>query len=415
MITTLNNTRLPSLTAPSPPPRTAPATKKQDTPEPDQLALSAAAKPLDKPKRGIGRHLLTAFTAVTALTALAGPAMAQSPPGTAPLVEQSTPLTTDIDFSQWSDLSVSATDLRKDPDPIELRLGEYDLTTPSDTTKTKVGVRLNSVNDFMPDSWTNYLGGPEHKVPDGSAFDDDGWTAEVQLEANIQKGNSETVIGGRLMMLTQTGSREPFGADYQGLRTDVGEFVIQQNERISLGRETVLDYGIGGGVQAIGNVGGESLQTWFHEVGPMGGRTGPDLQGTYTSDGFRVMPMMTAGAKITHSLNQDFDLKASVQTNIPFGRGLGVAGMRAGIGTDIGPVNLEVGGKLDAAWTDAPEMHFHDVSGVREGLYGRLEYEPGKWGGIYTQIETGGFRNEPILSIGIRIGGGNSSRLSPFQ
>jgi hypothetical protein len=124
--------------------------------------------------------------------------------------------------------------------------------------------------------------------------------------------------------------------------------------------------------------------------------------------------MMTAGAKITHSVHPNLNLVAGAQANVPIGRGLGNLGLRAGVGTEFQGLRVEAGAKLDATWSGAPEFYFADPSGVRPGAYGRVEYEPGKFGAVYTQLETGGLRNEPILSIGIRIGGGTKARLSPF-
>ena len=141
---------------------------------------------------------------------------------------------------------------------------------------------------------------------------------------------------------------------------------------------------------------------------------GEDLQGSQVRDGFRTMPLMTGGAKLTYTVSPQMDLMLSTQASVPFGRGIGNVGLRAGVGKSVGPVNIEVGGKLDATWMEAPELGFHATSGLREGWYGRLEVEPGKWGGIYTQLETGGLRNEPVLTFGIRIGGGTEARLNPF-
>ena len=379
------------------PPRLPQPVEKESTPS-DSVALAERAAPRQK---SVSKPLAGALLAASALTAIAGPAMAQTAPGTAALVQPAAEemIVQDLDLERLS----TEIDLLKDPP-----------TVATDTTKTKVGVRINSVNDLVPDAWTGWLGGPEHKTPDGTSFDDDGWTAEVQLETNFQRGNDEWVVGGRLAMITQPGSREPHPEGYEGLRTDLGELVVQRNFRTQLNPRTTLDYGVGGGVQALGNVGGESLQRWWHEVGPLGGRVGSDLQGNQVTDSFRAMPLVTGGAKITYDLTSTVNLNAGTQLSAPLGNGLGNVGLRAGIGARKGDFNFEVGGKLDATWTDAPELRFHDPSGLRDGWYGRVEYEPGKWGGFYTQLETGGLRNEPILTFGKRVGGGTKSRLSPF-
>lgn len=372
----------------------------------DRIALSQQAKALEPKENGLQGTMLKALTALSVLSAFAGPAMAQAAPGMAPLAHQTVERVVETasvpSFADSFDLSVDTLPLR-----------EERMEILSDTTKTKVGVRFDSVNDFMPGSWTSWLGGPQHKTPDGLEFDDDGWTAEIQLESNFQRGNKETVVGARLAMITQPGSRAPFAPDYQGLRTDVAELVAQRNTRMQFGEKATFDYGFGGGLQAIGNVGGESVQRFWHEHGT-GGRVGDDLQGNQVTNSFRVMPMVTAGAKLTYNLTDNVNAIVGSQASVPFGRGLGNIGFRAGLGTQRGPFSVEVGGKLDATWSGAPELSFHDPTGIREGLYAKVEYEPGKFGAFYTQLETGGLRNEPVLSIGFRIGGGRQSRLSPF-
>ena len=382
----------------------------------DQISLSQAAKAQPKQDRGIRGPALKALAAISAFSALAGPAMAQAPPGMAPLAQQTVEQVMEVGstLTDSTDIDLSVDSLNVEVETLDLLKNEAPIRIGSDTTETKFGVRFDSVNDFMPDSWTDWLGSPEHKTPDGSAFDDDGWTAEVKLEANIQRGDRETVFGGRLAMITQTGSRAPFAADYQGLRTDLGELVVQQNFRFQPNERTTVDYGVGGGVQAIGNLGGERLQTWWHEVGPAGGRVGDDLQGNYTSQSFRAMPLVTGGAKVTYQAGANLDLITSTQASVPFGQGIGNVGFRAGIGSSKGAFRYEVGGKLDATWTNARELDFHEIDGIRDGLYAKVEYEPGKYGAFFTQLETGGLRNEPVLSVGFRIGGGTQSRLSPF-
>jgi hypothetical protein len=399
MQTTLNPHSPSILSRRKGPPRLPKAVAEPPT-SPDKVTLAEQAAPK---KKSVAKPLLNTMLAVSALTAIVGPALISTGPAMSPQIQPAVEelVVQNVKLEQLE----ADIDLLKDPPLLA-----------TDTTKTKVGVKIESVNDFMPADWTDWLGGPQHKTPDGTAFDDDGWTAEVRLETNIQNGNDEWVVGGRLAMITQKGSRVPFGEDYQGLRTDLGEFVVQRNFRLELNDKTTLDYGIGGGIQTIGNIGGERFQRWWHEVGPAGGRLGDDLQGNQVNDSFRAMPLLTGGAKITYDLHPNLNLNAMTQVSAPFGQGIGNVGLRAGIGARRGPFNFEVGGKLDATWVDAPELSFHrdSASGIREGVYGRIEYEPGKWGGIYTQLETGGLRNEPVLMFGIRIGGGSSSRLSPF-
>ena len=83
---------------------------------------------------------------------------------------------------------------------------------------------------------------------------------------------------------------------------------------------------------------------------------------------------------------------------------------------DAGRVlNALFGGKLDGSWSGADELSFMDVNGVRPGAYGSLSLEAKNLGSLYTRVETGGFRNEPTLTVGLRFGGGSKPRLSPFR
>jgi len=388
----LTHTRTSPFLKSGPPPVPKKPVPKKENPTFDSVDLERAA-PRELEEQGLKKPLLAALATVSAVTALtAGSGMLQAP-----------------EIQQELIVEAEDLDLLTEPDTINLTAAK------NDTTETKVGVQFSSTNDFMPDSWTNWLGRPEHKIPDGTAFDDDGWTAEVRLSANIQQENEELFVGGRLMMLTETGSRFPFGENYTGKRTDVAELVAQKNFRLQLDPQTTLDYGFGGGLQAVGNVGGESLQRWYHAEGPVGGRVGDDLQGHQVNESFRVMPLVTSGAKLTHQWHPNFDVVAGAQANVPVGRGLGVVGLKAGVGAEWRDFRVEGGAKLDATWGTAPEFYFADPSGVRPGAYGRLEYEPGKFGAFYTQLETGGFRNEPVLTFGIRFGGGTQPRLDPFQ
>ena len=133
------------------------------------------------------------------------------------------------------------------------------------------------------------------------------------------------------------------------------------------------------------------------------------------SESFRVSPLLTGGVQLQHQLLNQLSLKSSAQALVPLGHGLGVVGLQAGLQTQLGPLSLEFGGKLDGSWSGADELSFMDVNGVRPGAYGSLSLEAKNVGSLYTRIETGGFRNEPILTVGLRFGGGSKPRLSPFR
>lgn len=346
----------------------------------DRLSLSGL-------RRKLSRGLKNALLAATLATALAGPALAQTPPGTAALLTSVPQI-------------------------------EQVMTQPSDTTAKKhFNVEFNFVNDNGPAFMHRALGSSDNVIPGSNNYgDDDGWTSEHRVQTNFGQGNRETTVGARLMMLTETGSwnRNLPGSTYQGRRTDIGEFVVQRNTRTQLREGTTLELGVGGGAQAIGNLGGESIQRWWHESGPLGGRTGTALQGQYTSDGFRVMPLITGGAELVQEATPHLDFKVGAQTAIPLGSGVGRAGLRTSVETRLGPVQLEVGGKLEAGWSLAPETSFHDIDGIRPGGFGRLEVQAGKVGSVYTQVETGGFYGEPVLNVGLRIGLGGQTNLNPF-
>ena len=213
----------------------------------DSASLSAAAQAPASPSKP-NKILLTSLLA---FSALAGTAAAQTPPGTEGLIAEAV-----VDSTQ-NCCGNETVDLAKDK-----------------PEETKFGVRMNFVNDNMPTALGEHLGGPEHKTPSGDYFDDDGWTAELSLEANWQKGNTETVLGGRLMMVTERGSWDSSNTDFSGRRTDIGELVLQRNFRTELGEKGTFDYGFGGGLQAIGDLGGEGVQRWWHETAPFGGRAG---------------------------------------------------------------------------------------------------------------------------------------------
>jgi hypothetical protein len=279
--------------------------------------------------------------------------------------------------------------------------------------KPTIGVRASFINDNMPTFLSGALGNQNNLVPGTRYADDDGWTSELRLETTITSPARETFVGARLNMVTETGSYAG-NANYLGRRTDVGELVVQQNFRRELSGGQTLDWGVGGGVQAFGNLGGETVQRWWHGLGTFGGRTGDALQSNQVSSHARLVAIGTAGVNLTTASTHGLALKVGAQTTLPFGAGLGYAGIKAGVKGDYGPFSFEAGGKLDAAWSMAPELSFHNPSGIHPGAYLRTELQAGKVGGVFSQIEVGGARQEPIFSVGLKIGLGNAARLNPF-
>ena len=124
------------------PPRLPQPVQKETTPS-DSVALAERAAPRQK---SVSKPLVGALLAASALTAIAGPAMAQTAPGTAALLQPAA-----------EEMIVQDLELERLPSEIDLLRDPPTIAT--DTTKTKVGVRINSVNDLVPDAWTGWLGG----------------------------------------------------------------------------------------------------------------------------------------------------------------------------------------------------------------------------------------------------------------
>lgn len=351
----------------------------------DSVHISAKPPTLgQRLKNGLRKALLTTAMFVS----LAGPVAAQMPVGAAALLTE--------------------------PTRIELVQQQPARAVTDTLPKAHVGVRAYFINDNMPTFMSGALGNPNTLVPNSTYADDDGWTTELRLETTVTRPASETFVGARLNIVTETGSWQTNNPNYQGRRTDVGEVVVQQNFRKELSGGQTLDYGVGGGVQAVGNVGGESVQRWWHSLGTFGGRTGDALQSNQVTEGFRLVPIGTAGINLTTAPSHGLSLKAGAQTTVPFGSGLGYAGVKAGVKGDFGPVNVELGGRVDAAWNMAPELSFHNPTGIRPGAYLQAEVQAGKVGGIFTRAEVGGVRQEPIFTVGLKVGLGNQARLNPF-
>ncbi len=365
---------------------TTPSVPKDRPLDGDTIHLSSLTGP------GLGARLRSglrkALLASAMFVSMAGPLAAQMPVGTAPLL-----------------LDTAA----------RVELVQQPVKAVNDTLpKSKISVRASFINDNMPEFMSGALGNSKTNIPGTRFADDDGWTSELRLETTVTRPGRETFVGARLNMITETGSRNTGPSDYQGRRTDLGELVVQENFRRELPGGQTLDYGFGGGVQAFGNLGGESVQRWWHSKGPFGGRTGDALQGNQMSESIRAVPIATAGISLTTAATQGLSLKAGAQATVPFGAGLAQAGAKAGVQGDFGPLDVELGGTLDAAWNLAPELSFHSPSGVHPGAYLRTELQAGKVGGIFTQAQIGGLRREPILTVGVKIGLGQKARLNPF-
>ena len=287
----------------------------------------------------------------------------------------------------------------------------------SDSTKAKKKGKwsgsLSQTNDSL--QWGKGILEDHEKTPGENFADDDGWTAELKFDLTKTQGDEQWVIAGRHAMLTQQGAWVQ-APDYQGFRTDLGEIALQKNLRVELNDRANLTYGFGGGLQATGNLGGRKLQEWFHYKGGFGGRVGDDLQGNYTTNGLEIAPILTGGAGISYNLNDSGTLKALGQVQGTLALGPGFSNIRSEAGLEYSPfsrLSLEGGVKLDASYANSRGMAFYDTNGVRPGAYGQINLETLKGISVFGRFEDGGFRNEPVFSVGFKIGIGSKPWLNP--
>lgn len=277
-----------------------------------------------------------------------------------------------------------------------------------------LSLRAHFINDNMPSSWSRHIVSPDYQIPrTGGQSDDDGYTAMQAIDGTYRRpGGRETVFGARLQMVTETGSwtGDP---NFRGRRTDIGEVYLQENRTRTLSDGAEVTTGVGAGVQAFGNLGGESIQRWFHRTGPFGGRVGDRLQSEQTRENIRFVPTASGGLGYRRGLTPNLTVDSSVQATLPVGRGLAVGRVEASATAHLGPFQGQIGGRLDAAVSTAEELSFHNRNGVRAGAFARVEVGDSRRFGAFAGINTGGFRNEAILDVGVRIGLGGGPRLNP--
>ncbi len=333
----------------------------------DRLELSSAPPKMEHSTKGLQRALLT----VALLTSTAAAAAAQVPP---PVLET----------------SQSCCD--------------------STATKGEFSLKLSVNNDNMP-TFLSGLVDREDRIPNSPYADDDGWTAAILLEGVHTRGDEQWVVGVGLNMLTETGSWDGTGQDR---RTDLGNLVVQRNFRRQ-DHNSTFDWGLGGGLQAVGNLSGRSVQEWWHRSTPMGGRTGNALQANYTSEGARVIPLVTGAVRYNHQLGSGFEGTLGAQAMLPVGQGLAVGTLTSSVVKSLGPVRLELGGSLEAANSQAPETAFHDLNQVAPGAFLKVGTRVGKVGRVDLGLSKGGFRDEAQMTIALTFGGGSPARLSPLD
>ncbi|MCA9793538.1 MAG: hypothetical protein KC910_17125 [Candidatus Eremiobacteraeota bacterium] len=286
-------------------------------------------------------------------------------------------------------------------------------TSVSEPVETRV--TLSQGNDSLP----GFLSGivPEKdRVPGQDRNDDDGWTAELRGEYVRTQGDDQWVGAGRYSMLTQRGAWEP-APDYHGLRTDLAEIGVQHNTRLHLDGRTDLIYGVGGGLQSLGNLGGHDFQEWFHANGGFGGRVGDSLQANYTTDGFTIRPVVTGGVALHRQLDEagQFSAKTSLEGTLPLGRGL--SSLRGEAGLEYRPfdrLTFEGGVRVEGAYSNHPALDFLEVDGVRPGAFAGAELGVTRNLHAFARVETGGIRDEPVYLVGFTIGGGSKPWLDPL-
>lgn len=275
---------------------------------------------------------------------------------------------------------------------------------------------LSHVNDSMP-GLLNPIVPANDRAPGMTRADDDGWTAELRQEFVATQGADQWVMATRYSMLTQRGAWEPLSPEYRSLRTDLLEIGLQRNWKQPLGEHTNLVYGVGGGVQSLGPLGGHWLQQSFHIHGGFGGRLDPVLQHVYSTDSPTVYPLLSAGAGIYQRLDMDgqWTAKGTVGATLPIGPGLSTARVEAGL--EYRPwsrVTFDAGVNVSAVHSNHRALDFMDVNGVRPGAYVGAEVKVVHGINAFARVETQGVRSEPVYMIGFSIGGGPRPWLNPL-
>lgn len=288
------------------------------------------------------------------------------------------------------------------------------ISTRQEAEDPEVSFGFSQTNDSLP-QFLQGLGHGDDLRPGSAEGDDDGWTAELRLDLTRTRGNTQDVISGRYSMLTEQDAWNP-GPNYGDRRTDLGELSYQRNTRHTVNDRLDIITGIGGGLQATGNLGGLRVQEGFHIHGGFGGRTGEALQRVYSTDHIDYAPLVTGGIGADLRLNEagTATLRGSVQTNLALGPGISSA--RSELGLELQPrewLTLEGGAKLDAVYATSNAYDFAHVNGVRPGYYAQAEARIlGNVRG-FARVEDGGFRDEPVYTIGFRVGLGSRPWLDP--
>lgn len=281
-------------------------------------------------------------------------------------------------------------------------------------TRPEYRFTYSHANDSVP-GFLEPIVPANDRVPGQTRADDDGWTAELRLEAVRTEGDQQWVVASRYSMLTQRGAWEPKAPDYASLRTDLLEIGVQRNWKESLGPRTDLVYGLGGGVQSLGPLGGHWVQQSFHIHGGFGGRLDPQLQHNYSTSSATIYPVVTAGAGVYHRLNDEWTARGTAATTVPLGPGFSTARLETGL--EYRPwsrVTFEGGVNVSGVYSNHRALDFMDVNGVRPGAYLGAGYRVTRGLNAFARVETNGVRSEPVYLIGFTIGGGPRPWLNPL-
>ena len=292
--------------------------------------------------------------------------------------------------------------------------GKFELSLPEPKATGSWRFDLETHNDSYP----SVLGLTPLRFmnPAGGGYtDDDGFTAGFGARLTHTDGDKQLVAQGRYNMVTELGGWPPYSPTYGARRTDLLDVAVQQNFRERIDDKTHVFYGVGAGVQAIGPMGGQSIQEWWHTHG-VSGRLGDALQHNYTTTSVEVTPMVTGGVGVDRQLDAagSYHLVGTLEANAPLGQGIGA--VRAKVGVEARPISwmaLEAGVTATGVWSNSPAMDFHNVSGVRPGAWTSATFNPNGTVSPYVWAETGGVRNEPQYGIGVTIHfGGRSTKSS---
>ena len=285
-------------------------------------------------------------------------------------------------------------------------------------SKSQWSFSASQQNDSFP-GWLEWVPTrSDNRVPGTRQMDDDGWTAEVQLQATRTRGDEQWTGGLRYSMITQRGAWEPQADDYRGLRTDLVELNLQRNERRSLGDGSTLVWGLGGGLQGLGNLGGHTVQEQFHLHGGFGGRSGPALQSNFSTQHATVVPFVSGGVAWEKPLSlEQLQLRSSMTTSLALGHGLST--LQGQVGLNFQPSsrwNVESGVVLAGVHSNHPALNFIHPNGIRPGAYIETQVKLGSQLRAFGRVQTGGVQDEPVYLVGFSVGLGPRPWLrSSFQ